>query len=393
MINARSLYRAFLILASCIPALNLSAQQRILRSWELGPLTWKDFQVRHVSDSSLYFSDLYAELYGVYEQVLDGNLKYERYTVKNYMYPLSSWYDPDKCTDWTLRYEQTRFDIMEVNRRLIHNQHYDNKQFNSTLFHYSFPVNEVIRSFDSISRYGADTLVVQEYERIYREKLDSIEVRPVSDTIIRTKKWGMAGSLGPDMECFLNNVPDDLSFTYGIRLGFQINCNRWFMDFNSIFHNAGHLESDNFYYDPKNEYSWKKGRKVKTFETDINLGYKVIDNNRWTLMPIIGIGGNSFEQDTDEYIGKSYGYKQSSIDGTRVIAGMMLDWKLRRIINNTEYIESKIRFRITGARTNFAFIGPSYSINLGLQYVFDIRNLQKPEEQKGTNRTVPNVLT
>jgi hypothetical protein len=219
-------------------------------------------------------------------------------------------------------------------------------------------------------------------------RIDSIEESPIQDPIIRTKKGGMAFSLGPDMEFFLTNVPHELSSAYGLRLGIQIYINRWFVDINSSRHNAGYLKSDNFYYDPKNEYSWKKGRKVKTFETDINLGYKVIDNNRWTLMPIIGIGGNSFEQDTDEYIGKSYGYKQSSIDGTRVIAGMMLDWKLRRIINNTEYIESKIRFRITGARTNFAFIGPSYSINLGLQYVFDIRNLQKPEEQKGTKGTV-----
>ena len=381
MINARSLYRAFLILASCIPALNLSAQQRILRSWELGPLTWNDFQVRNVPDNSLYFSNLAAELFCGYERQRDGNLVYESYTVHNRMYQLSSWYDPDKCTDWTLRYEQTRFDIMEFYRRLIHNQHYENQQLNNIYRSYSSSLNDVIRTFDRMSKYGADTLVVAEYERIYKEKLDSIAVIPIPGPIIRTKKWGMAGSLGPDMECFLTNVPDELSFTYGIRLGFQINFNRWFMDINSIFHNAGYLESDNFYYDPECDYSWKKGRKVTTIEADINLGYKILDNNRWTLMPIVGIGGNSFRQNTDTPIdGQSYGYQLSHISGTRVVAGMMLDWKHRRILlySTNEYLESKIRFRLTGARTNFAVFGPSYSICLGLQYALDMWNLQTP---------------
>lgn len=380
MTNITSLYRVILILASCLPVFRLTAQDinPIVRSWELGPLTWNDFQVKQVSDNSLYYSNLTADLYGGYERKRDGNLVYDVYTVRNEMYPLSSWYDPDKCTDWTLRYEQTRFDIMEVFRRLDQNQYYHNPLMKEKWYYYSNAVYETIRTFDQESKYGTDTLVVEEYERTYRKKLDSIAIKPLPSPIVRTKKWGLGFILGTDMEYFLTQVPDNLSFTCGFGLGMDISYNRWFLEMYMSVDNAGELESDNFYFDPEFDYSWKKGRKVTSLKINFNLGYKMLDNTRWTIMPVIGIGGCDFRQDTDTPIDGNYsGYKLSSISGTRIQAGIMLDWKHRRYISRVtnSYLESKIRLQIAGARTGFDVIGDSYSINFNLLYAFDMRDL------------------
>ncbi|MBR3937951.1 MAG: hypothetical protein IKJ66_08515 [Bacteroidaceae bacterium] len=380
MTNTTSLYRVILILASCLSAHNLSAQfvNSIVKMWETGPLTWNDFQVRHVPDNSLYYSDLSACINGKYERKRDGNLVYYNYTVINEMYISSSWYDPDKCTDWTLRYEQTRFDIMEVFRRIIQNQYYHDQLVTQIRHENIIPLSEAIITFDRESKYGTDTLVIEKYEREYRKKLDSIAFKPLPGPIVRTKKWGLGFTAGPDMMFYLTNVPENLTFSYGFGLGMDINIKKWLVGLDVSYGYAGALESDNFYYDPEYDYSWKKGRRVSTIKPSFTFGYKILDNNRWTVMPMIGIGGNVFEQETDTPIGDgNSGYKTSTISGTRVLAGINLDWKIRRYLTafSKMYQESKIRLQITGARTGFDIIGDSYSINFKLLYAFDMWDL------------------
>ncbi len=380
MTNTTSLYRVILILASCLSAHNMYAQfvNPTERKWEKGPLTWNDFQVRHEPDNSLYYSDLSATLGGTYEKKRDGNLVYYNYTVNNVMYPDISWYDPDICTDWTLRYEQTRFDIMEVFRRIIQNQYYNDKLMNLTRLGNTDSLSETIRTFDRESKYGTDTLVVEKYEREYHKKLDSIAFRPLPGPIVKTKHNGVGWTLGPDMEYFLTQVPENLSFSSGFGLGIDFYIKRWLVGLDVSYGYAGALESDNFYYDPEYDYSWKKGRRVSTFKPGFTFGYKILDNNRWTVMPMIGIGGNVFEQETDTPIGDGYsGYKTSTISGTRVLAGINLDWKIRRYLTafSKMYQESKIRLQITGARTGFEFIGETYSLNFKLLYSFDVWGL------------------
>ena len=117
---------------------------------------------------------------------------------------------------------------------------------------------------------------------------------------------------------------------------------------------------------------------MSTIKPGFTFGYKILDNNRWTVMPMIGIGGNVFEQETDTPIGDGKsGYKTSTISGTRVEAGITMDWKLRRYLTafSKMYQESKIRLQITGARTGFDIIGDSYSINFKLLYAFDMWDL------------------
>ena len=381
MKNVTSIYRGILVLVSCLPVLKMSAQDinPIEKSWESGPLTWNDFQVRHVPDNSLYFSNLTAFLYDRYERRRDGNLVYDICIVKNEMSPTSSWYDPEKCTDWTLRYEQTRFDIMEVFRRLAQNQYfYDPLTKEFKRHNYSNSVYETIRTFDQESKYGADTLVVQEYERIYRKKLDSIAIKPQSKPFFRTRKLGLEYVLGPEMEYFLTQVPNNMSLACGCELGMYLNYKRCLWGFNFSCNNSGEPESNGFYYDPKYNYSWKKGRKVELSKFTFNLGYKILDNARWSIAPIIGIGSCDFSQETDTPIDDNYyGYESSSISGTRIETGVILDWKHRRYISRITdmYMESKIRFQINGARTVFDVIGNSYSINLKLQYTLGMWDL------------------
>ena len=144
---------------------------------------------------------------------------------------------------------------------------------------------------------------------------------------------------------------------------------------------SGNLQCDNFYYDSKYDYNWTKGKRVRAGNMNINGGFRVFDGSNLSVTPLVGIGVSFVDQDSDTpTTNNNNSFESSEISGFRTQAGLAFDWKMRRSLNanyfSADYTESKIRFAITGARSNFKGIGPTYSLNASIVFHVESWNLK-----------------
>ena len=145
----------------------LSAQNlydNSFRNWDEGPIRWSDFQVSRTPDDAKYVSGITCIIFQEVERTKVGNYRFPVLKTTTRMNKLASWYDPDKCTDWTLRYEQTRFDILEVMRRRLQNS-FNRKFLEPNLdAYYDQLISSTVDTYDRETNYGKDTLMIMRYE-------------------------------------------------------------------------------------------------------------------------------------------------------------------------------------------------------------------------------------
>ena len=347
----------------------LSAQnlyEESFKKWDEGPVSWKDFQVRHIPEDSKYISNLSCAIEKNTRKEKIGNFKFPVLTTTTKMSKLSSWYDPDKCTDWTLRYEQTRFDMLEALRRRMQNSYNRNLLEANLDAYYRQVIDNAMAAIDMESNYGTDTIVVLRYEQQYRNELDSIKPEPVQVPQFEKGNWGVSIGLGAGFENFFSPMSKGVPYAVGFNWDLGAIYKKWAFDLNVLLGWSGKLKCDNFYYDSKYDYNWTKGKNVSVGNANINAGYMVFDNSFLSVTPLVGVGVSFVDQRTNTLRANTTVYEQSEINGFRAQAGLAIDWKIRRNLNTYtyggDYTESKIRFAITGARTGFRGIGPTYSL-------------------------------
>ena len=358
----------------------LSAQnlyKESFRNWDEGPVTWSDFQVSRQPGDVNYISDLACVIEKEVEMTKVGNFRFPVLKSTTKMSKLASWYDPDRCTDWTLRYEQTRFDMMEVMRRRLQNSFNRNFMEENLNEYYDQLINATFHAFDRESNYGTDTLVIKLYEEKYRHKLDTLELMPPQIPVFETSNWGVLLGMGLGVEKYGLPMSNGVKPAIGIQMEMGVLYKRFFFDLQGLLAWSGKLKCDNFYYDNSYDYNWTKGRNVRAGNTNIDAGFKVIDNSYLSIGPLVGIGVSFVDQTTDTPRGNNNtSFENSEISGFRTQAGLAIDWKVRRSLNtygyySSDYTESKIRFQITGARTNFKGIGPTNSLNASITFLVD----------------------
>ena len=377
-------FKTLLLLVPAFPVINASAQtlyDRSFRNWDEGPVRWDEFQVRHTPDDAKFVSNLYCSIEKDVNKEWIGNFKIPVLTTITKMNKLSSWYDPDKCTDWTLRYEQTRFDMLEVLRRRMQNSFNRNFMEQNLEAYYEQLISSTMAAFDMESNYGTDTLVVLRYEEQYRNELDTMRMEPVQEPVFQTKDWGASLNIGIGFEKYGSPMSKGVTSATGIQWGFGMLYKKMTFDFQCLLAWSGYLQCDNFYYDSKYDYSWTKDKKVSAGNINLNGGYRVFDNSNLSLTPFAGIGVSFVDQDSDTpRQNNNKAFESSEIHGFRTQAGLSLDWKIRRNINANlyvaDYTETKIRFAVTGARTNFQGMGATYSLNASVIFIAESWNLK-----------------
>jgi opacity protein-like surface antigen len=377
-------FRTLILFVLAFPTINVSAQtlyDRSFRNWDEGPVTWNDFQVRHTPDDAKFVSNLYCSIERDVKREKIGNFKIPVLTTTTRMNKISSWYDPDKSTDWTLRYEQARFDMLEVLRRRMQNSFNRNCMEENLDAYYEQLINSTMTAFDMESNYGTDTLVVLRYEEQYKNELDTMSMEPVQIPVFQKKDWGATLGIGIGFEKYGSPMSKGVTPATGILMDLGFIYKSFIFDFDGLLAWSGPLQSDNFYYDSKYDYTWTKGKKVRAGNININVGYRVLDNPNLSATPLIGIGVSFVDQDTDTLMKNSNtSFESSEISGFRTQAGLAFDWKYRKSLNTylygADYTESKIRFAVTGARTNFKVLGPTYSLNASVILIFESWNLK-----------------
>ena len=362
----------------------LSAQnlyEQSFRKWDEGPVKWSDFRISRAPDDAKFVSELVCGISKEVEKTKVGNFKFPVLKTTTRMNKLASWYDPDRCTDWTLRYEQTRFDMLEVMRRRLQNAFNSNFLEKSLDVYYEQLIDNTMLDFDRESNYGTDTLVIRQYEEKYKQELDTLELIPVQVPVFEKKDWGVSLNVGVGNEIFGSPMSKGVTPATGIEWGFGVLYKQLSIGLDFLLAWSGNLQCDNFYYDSKYDYNWTKGKKVSAGNIVFNGGYKVFDKSNLSITPTVGIGVSFVDQDSDTpKTNNKNSFENSEISGFRTQVGLAFDWKMRRSLNanlfSADYTESKIRFAITGARSNFKGIGPTYSLNASIVFIAESWNLK-----------------
>ena len=380
MLSLKSLcVLTFTLSFSWLSAQNLYDES--FRNWDEGPVKWSDFRVSRAPDDAKYVSELSCVITQEVERTKIGNFRFPVLKTTTQMNKLASWYDPDKCTDWTLRYEQIRFDMLEVLRIRLQNS------FNRNFFeknldaYYDQLITSTMVNFERESNFGTDTLVVRQYEERYKQELDTLKPEPVQVPVFEKKDWGVALNVGVGNEIFGSPMSKGVTPATGIEWGFGVLYKQMSFGLDFLLAWSGNLQCDNFYYDSKYDYNWTKGKRVSAGNININGGFRVYDGSNLSVTPLVGIGVSFVDQDSDTpRTNNNNSFENSEISGFRTQAGLAFDWKMRRSLNanyySADYTESKIRFAITGARSNFKGIGPTYSLNASIVFLAESWNLK-----------------
>ena len=175
------------------------------RSWNQGPLTFQDFQIRHAPQENRKISHLSASIMSYPYLETNANLDYPIIVFTTVMDRNKSWYDPDRCSDLTLRYEQTRFNILEVYSRRMQNAFAAFPLERNRLHdYYDRLVSSTLERFEMESDYGSDPVVVERYEQQYLNELDTVNILPIQTPVLNLANWGFGLLIGIDHSRFGN---------------------------------------------------------------------------------------------------------------------------------------------------------------------------------------------
>ena len=373
-----SLLKSLCALTLTLSFYGLSAQNLYDNSfidWDKGPIKWSDFQVSRTPDDAKYVSGITCIIFQEVERTKVGNYRFPVLKTTTRMNKLASWYDPDKCTDWTLRYEQTRFDILEVMRRRLQNSFNRNFLEPNLDAYYDQLISSTVDTYDRETNYGKDTLMIMRYEEMYRQELDTLKLVPAQVPVFETQNFALTFNTGLAFEKFGTSVSGGVPSVTGFQFGFGMLYKKLSFGFDFTLGFAGKLRCDNFYHDTKYVYEWAKGKGVRGGNLNINGGFRICDDSNLAITPLVGIGVTFLDQTSDVPRGNnSESFENSEVSGFRTQAGLAVDWKVRKSLNTyaqytSDYTETKIRFAITGVRTNFKSLGPTYSINASITFV------------------------
>ena len=282
-------------------------------TWEMGPLTWNDFQHKTELNGHYSFLEYYMGIDQSRKKV-DGVL-YVMPSAYAFVSPEFSWADTAYRSPALLRYNQTAFGLMEVYRRRLERRIatadvFVNEQ--QVLDNTMRQLNEDIDRLESETRQGSDTTVLARWEREVSHQLDSLKPLDIYSHTDAPFRWGM------EMSCGFSGVGGDWHhyFSNGLGLGFFFNMGvkRHFLTMGFSF--AGSRCRDTvFHVSNANEDLWT-GDRLAVLDLFAAYGFSVVDNAKMRLTPFVGYGlvGFFYTPDDASSIGPSAGCLHAGVD-------------------------------------------------------------------------------
>ena len=176
--------------------------------------------------------------------------------------------------------------------------------------------------------------------------------------------------IGLDYSTSLNNTPitsgiGPLSGTY---LTLDVMYRRFYLGFEVSFPHNRVLRTDDFFYDSKEDYNWRKGKDIKCDEAVIKAGFSFIELESFRMTAFMGYGVSTICQTTNKIDNKNKSIT-SKTELKRIKAGAFADFRLYSFrlgpINGVE-----LSAGIYASRDKMKSIEPSYSLNASLSLLF-----------------------
>ena len=354
-----------MVLSASVSVSGQDFEELRLKKWSADdPITWDDLSVRHLPDGLKEYARIVTEE--------DYHYEYKRYRNTSVICQINdmslnrvlSWYDPDHCDEWTLRYLQVLFNIEQYEGRLhgLNRTGIDLDGPEEVGFNFS-PVSRYADEepflFDSItsirfkkeSNFGRDTAVILEYERRYNSSIiDSINVD-------LEKRWvelvgqrmghryvALERSVGYSNESYLGAIGQGINTLHGISAGWT------------------------FYYGrlmSALQFSWMGNCAADNRNIVFDLGCLLYDGFKVSVTPFVGVGQSLL---------KRYPDLTEKTGAIRYEAGLMVDWNHTNqySIMHIGGVKLKTRLKVFGAMSDYKPFRESYSVNIGLQFTYNL---------------------
>ena len=359
---------AILILALAAFASHAQGINESMRYWSEGKLTWNDFEKRNFEGiEKSYLSPIYHSKFSTQKH---GNLTYRGYQIRTGFDKSSTWVRTEHISDRLLRYNQLIFDIAEAYSREMQNEINSNSGYGTSyvIEHYANKGKNMIEKLAEESKWGDDISVIERYEREFAEKL---QVMP-ADTIpqIKLKNWGGGYQIGYSAGIFTGAGKELLKPHHNITLGFVASYKRshFILDMEmGSGKTRAELPLIGYVNGSKQEITLPAETGLGHVGIDLDYGYAVYDGSFLKACPFVGVGASIFNKDLDNGDETT----TANLGGLNLLAGLNLNWKLKRVLSSMTYNETAIRTKIYAARTNIVKnAAPVWSINLGIAFDF-----------------------
>lgn len=335
------------------------------REWSEKRLTWKDFKPAK-TDSLGRTSFIYVGISQLL--VMDDNGDWrDTYVID--MSTNDSWYDPDKVTDWDLRYNQILFDMAEVSiRKALEDYHRHEIGIYDIFRQYYYYYNTSKERLANENNNGKDTTIIKNYEKLVAQELEQTQsVDMCTDVVLqvpsfRKTKTYVALLMGYENSTFTGNFSDDFKTFHGLNLGFYFPVRSFQMELSCSIMMGRQISSD-FYYDRHNGYNWKADDPVNELIFRLGIGKGLYSNDILRVSPIAGMSFSRMQQGTGEKNVRGE-IMSNTTGGFGYYLGLDTDMAFKKLVD----VIPLIKCRISYSNRNYDSIGSMGSLNLGLSF-------------------------
>ena len=347
-------------------------------TWDMGPLTWNDFQHKTTLNGHRSFLEYYMGIEPSRKKI-DGVL-YVRPSAYAFVSPEYSWADTAQRTPALLRYNQAAFGLMEVYRRRLERRLSTADLFvdeQQVLDNTMRQLNEDIDRLESETAQGDDSSALGQWERDIARQLDSLHPLDIYSHTDAPFRWGMAVS------CGFSGVGGNLHryFSNGMGLGFyfDMGVRRHFLTFGFSF--AGSRCRDTVYdihSTPGNDQDLWTGDRLAVLDLFAAYGFSVLDNARCRLTPFVGYGlvGYFFTPEGDgSSFGPSTGCLHAGVDFNMHFSNQVYKFPFSLAGYNASHDCASVNIKVFGTYGRLGnVVGTPSGFTFNVQLGFSIMN-------------------
>lgn len=281
------------LLALAFVSLNVYAQRNPHqgKSWNDGRLHYDDFRGHPSQSSEGSFAEFHLSYSIAYDTVNGIAIGYPY--AEALMMPHGSWMLPYYRNEKRLRYHQLQFDLAEIERRQMQHALVKNGLYGEDILDNAYA--HLMQQFDSLRLFtseGRDTAALRRYEQMTAETLSSL---PDTKKLHFVPSWFYECSYGLGFQSFGGTLGKAFSPGISFNMDIQALKNRHALGFDlsigvtSAYHDIWSV--DDYFY---------SNTSVTDLQFRLEYGYRIVDNNHWSMTPYLGGGLHVLDQSEED---------------------------------------------------------------------------------------------
>ena len=304
------------------------------RRWEQGKLTWDDFtklENGSKNSASLFYFITYDASHQKVHDTMINHLVVDAYSDRD-----SSTVDVRLANSRELHYQQVIFNMVELQSRNLQqtlNRLRRQSEIDSCLRNGMNRLEKEIERFKTVSRQGADSLVVQRWADSVQWLLEQTPDRLESVPLFQPALFGFGAGVGIGSHLYTGSLQEYFRPKAEVHFGLEFALGR-----TELLLHAGlggtAVKMDSL---PIPGERWSSTDHLELCQLSVACGYRIWDRGKLQIMPFVGYGSSEIstiagQNDEVKHREKTGGW----------LGGVCLDYRLRTTLNIApNYLPSK----------------------------------------------------